>query len=583
MKIRQPIVSVLGHVDHGKTTLLDNIRGSAVASREAGKITQHIGATEVPIDTIKHICGKLMKGKDFSVPGLLFIDTPGHYFFRTMRSRGGALADLAVLVIDIMEGIKPQTLESMNILKRHRTPFIVAVNKIDRLAGWKSQEDRCFHDALAAQPEHVSSRFDDILYNLIGKLYAQDFPAERYDKISDFQKTIALIPISAKHGEGVQDLLLILIGLAQRYLENQLQTEEGPGEGTILEVKEEKGLGKTIDVIIHHGTITKGDTVVIGTPGQAIVTKVKALLRPNPLEEIRDPKEQFDLCDSVSAASGVKITAQDLEGVIAGAPLKVVEKDVETTISEIQSEMKLEIDIKDEGLIIKADAIGSLEALAFELKEKGIPIKKAGVGGVSKRDVIEANNNSNPLSRGILAFNVKVLPDAKDEMERCRSAVIFESPIIYSLMDDYEEWSQKRKLELDKETRGVVTHPGMFKVLPDCVFRVSKPAIIGVRVLAGRIRSGQGILRADGKVVGKIKSIQKDGKSVKEAIAGDEIAISVEGITVGRQLCVEDILYVNILGNDFRGLCDSDLNVDEKEILDKVCDIKRKDDQFWGM
>lgn len=583
MKIRQPIVAVLGHVDHGKTTLLDNIRGSAVASREAGKITQHIGATEVPMDTIRHICGKLMKGKEFTVPGLLFIDTPGHYSFATLRSRGGALADLAVLVIDIMEGIKPQTLESMNILRRHRTPFIVAVNKIDRLAGWQPAEDRSFHDALAAQPEHVSAKLDEMLYNLIGKLYAEDFPSERYDKISDFQKTIALIPMSAKYGEGIQDLLLILIGLGQRYLETQLQTEEGAGEGTILEVKEEKGLGTTIDVIIHHGTVTKGDTIVIGTPGEAIVTKVKALLRPNPLDEIRDPKEQFDLCDSVSAASGVKITAQGLEGAIAGAPLKVVEKDVQSTIGEIESEMKLEIEIEDDGIIIKADAIGSLEALAFELKEREIPIKKAQVGDVSKRDVIEANTNSDPLKRVIWAFNVKILPDAKEEMERCGGAVIFKSPIIYQIMKDYEEWAAKRKQELEKESRGVVTHPGMFKVLPDCVFRVSKPAIIGVRVLAGRIRPGQRILRADGRVVGKIKSIQVEGKSVKEAIAGAEIAISVEGITVGRQLCVEDILYVDIPGDDFKCLCETELNVDEKEILDKVCEIKRKENQFWGM
>ncbi len=583
MKIRQPIVSVLGHVDHGKTTLLDKIRGGAVASREAGKITQHIGATEVPIDTIREICGDLMKGKKFTVPGLLFIDTPGHYSFTTLRSRGGALADIAVLVIDIMEGIKPQTMESVNILRRNRTPFVVAVNKIDRLAGWRSKEQRNFHEAYANQSEHVQSKFDETIYNLIGKLYAEGLPCDRYDKITDFQKNIALVPISAKHGEGIPDLLLILIGLAQRYLEKQLETEEGPAEGTILEVKEEKGLGTTIDVIIHHGTLNKGDTIVIGTTHNAVVTKVKALLSPKPLDEIRDPRDQFDLSDSVSAAAGVKISAQNLEGVIAGAPLKVVESDLESTVEEIQSEMKLEIKTEDEGVTVKGDAIGSLEALAFELKEKEIPIKKAEVGDVSKRDVIEAATVTEPLRRVILAFNVKVLPDAKEEMERCGGAVVFQSPIIYKLMDDYEQWIEKRKLELDKQVRGEVTHPGMFKVLPDCVFRVSKPAIIGVRVLAGRIRPGQGILRSDGKVVGRIKSIQSEGKSVKEAIAGEEIAISVDGVTVGRQLCVEDLLYVDIPGDDYRCLCKSDLNVDEKEILDKVCGIKRKENQFWGM
>jgi translation initiation factor 5B len=492
------------------------------------------------------------------------------------------LADLAVLVIDVMEGFKPQTIESINILKMHRTPFVIAVNKIDRLAGWRAQKKRCFHEAFEAQSEHTKSKLDERLYELIGKLYDHGFPSERYDRISDFQKNIALVPISAKHDEGIQDLLLVLIGLAQRYLEKQLETEEGLAEGTILEVKEERGLGTTIDVIIYKGTIKKGDTIVIGTIGEAIVTKVRALLRPKPLDEIRDPREQFDSCESVTAAAGVKISAQDLEGVIAGAPLKVAEKDLESIVKNVQSEMKLDIETQDDGVIVKADAIGSLEALAFELKEKEIPIKKVEVGDVSKRDVIDAATSTDPLRRALLAFNVKVLPDAKEEIERS-GAVVFESTIIYKLMKDYDDWGEKRKRELEVEARGIFTHPGMFKVLPDCVFRVSKPAIVGVRVLAGRIRPGQGILRADGRAVGKIKSIQSEGKSLKEAIAGEEVAISVEGITIGRQLCVEDVLYIDIPGEDYRRLCETELNVDEQEVLDKVCEIKRKENQFWGM
>ncbi len=582
MRIRQPIVSVLGHVDHGKTTLLDDIRGSTVAAREAGKITQHIGATEVPIETIEQICGELLKGKKFTVPGLLFIDTPGHYSFTTLRARGGALADLAVLVIDIMEGFKPQTIESINILKRHRVPFVVAVNKIDRLAGWRAKKKRSFQEALTEQSEYIKSKLDERIYELIGQLHSHGFSSERYDRISDFQKNIALVPLSAKHNEGIPDLLLILIGLAQRYLEKQLETEEGLAEGTVLEVKEERGLGTTIDVIIYKGTIKKGDTIVIGTTGEAIITKVRALLRPKPLDEIRDPREQFDSCESVTAAAGVKISAQDLEGVIAGAPLKVAEKDVDSIVKDVQSQMKLEIETQDDGIIVKADAIGSLEALAYELKERGIPIKKAEVGDLSKRDVIDGATSTDPLRKALLAFNVKVLPDAKEEIERS-GVNVFESSIIYKLMEDYEEWIKKRKEELDVEARGIFTHPGMFKVLPDCVFRVSKPAIIGVRVLAGRIRPGQGILRVDGRVVGRIKSIQSEGKSLKEAIAGEEVAISVEGVTIGRQLCVEDILYIDVPGEDYKRLCKTDLNVDEQEVLEKVCKIKRKENQFWGM
>ncbi len=277
MTIRQPIVSVLGHVDHGKTSLLDHIRGTTVAAREAGKITQHIGATEVPVDTIKKICGDQLTARGIKIPGLLFIDTPGHHAFTTLRARGGVLADIAVLIIDITEGLKPQTIESINILKQYKTPFVIAANKIDRINGWEPSDDQSFLDSYNQQIEEVKVVLDNLLYKLIGQIYEEDLQTERYDRIEDFTKTVAIIPISAKTGEGIQDLLMVLIGLAQRFLETQLETEDGSGEGTILEVKEDRGLGTTIDTIIFNGIIRKNDTIVVGTASnKALVTKVKA-------------------------------------------------------------------------------------------------------------------------------------------------------------------------------------------------------------------------------------------------------------------------------------------------------------------
>src|SRR2546427_2704435 len=281
-RIRQPIVSVLGHVDHGKTSLLDAIRGSTVAAREAGGITQHIGATEVPIDTILKVCGDLVAGRTFKIPGLLFIDTPGHHAFTTLRARGGALADTAVLVVDLNEGFRPQTIESIKILKQHRTPFVVAANKIDLLPGWRKHPNASFITSLADQPEAAVAALDGRLYDLTAKFFEQGFTADRYDRVTDFTATIAIVPTSAKRGEGVPDLLLVLIGLAQRFLEEQLATEEGPAEGTILEVKEEKGHGTTIDAIIYKGTLKRGDTIVLGSTDAPIVAKVRALLKPKP-------------------------------------------------------------------------------------------------------------------------------------------------------------------------------------------------------------------------------------------------------------------------------------------------------------
>ncbi|MEM2869304.1 MAG: translation initiation factor IF-2 [Thermoplasmata archaeon] len=581
-RVRQPIVSVLGHVDHGKTTLLDAIRGCTdVAEREVGRITQHIGASEVPIDVILERCGELVRGRSLRIPGLLFIDTPGHQAFTTLRARGGSLADLAVLVVDIMEGFRPQTIESLSILRKYRTPFVVAANKIDLIPGWRERRGQCVIKGLSEQLESAVSEMDTRIYKLSEALHREGFSADRYDRISDFTKNIMIVPVSAKSGEGVPDLLAVLVGLAQKFLEEQLRTEDGPAEGTVLEVKEEKGLGKTLDAIIYAGTIKKGDTILVGTCGKPLCTKVRALLRPKPLDEIRDPRQRFDSVKSVSAAAGIKISAQELEGVVAGAPLRVVEGELEEQVRKVEEESRPAVETSEEGIIIRADAIGSLEALAFELRAAGITIKRAEVGEVCRRDVVEAATEKNPLNRAILAFNTHVLPDAREELEKEGVAVI-ENNIIYKLVEDYLAWRERRKAELERDRRAELVHPGKFMVLPGCVFRVSKPAVVGVRVLAGRLRPGQSILREDGRVIGRIKSIQKDNEPLKEALTGQDVAIAIEGATVGRQLCVEDVLYVDIPEHHVRELRKLELNIDEIECLNRVCEIHQKEKPFWG-
>ncbi|RLF36234.1 MAG: translation initiation factor IF-2, partial [Thermoplasmata archaeon] len=309
--IRQPIVGVLGHVDHGKTTFLDYIRGTTVAAREAGAITQHIGATEVPIDVIYKLCGKLLGRRKFTLPGLLFIDTPGHQAFTTLRKRGGSVADLAVLIVDINEGFKTQTYESLNILKQYKTPFVLALNKIDTITGWRRFEG-AINERLEKQSELARSIFEEKLYDIIGTLYENKFNADLYVNIKDFRRTVAIIPISAKTGEGIDELLMVLVGLAQKFLEENLSVEKGPGKGTVLEVKEEVGLGTTIDSIIYSGVVRKNDTIAVGAKDRPVITKIKALLKPKPLDEIRDPRERFDMVDEVHAACGVKIAAPNL-------------------------------------------------------------------------------------------------------------------------------------------------------------------------------------------------------------------------------------------------------------------------------
>ena len=581
--IRQPIVSVLGHVDHGKSSLLDQIRGTSVVAREAGGITQHIGATEVPIEAILAICGDLMAGKSFKVPGLLFIDTPGHVAFTTLRARGGALADLAVLVVDLNEGFRPQTVESINILRRYKTPFLVAANKIDMVPGWRKEMNVPFGVAHGNQHESVREELDKRLYELVGSLFQNGFSAERYDRIVDFATTVAIVPTSAKHGVGIPELLLVLIGLAQRFLEADLKVPEGPAEGTILEVKEEKGLGLTVDAIVYRGALSLGDTLVLGSAGKPIVTKVKALLKPKPLDEIRDPQDRFESVDKVTAAAGVKIAASGLEGALAGAPLREVKGNLKAVLEAVAAETVPKIETSETGILVKADALGSLEAIAYECKQAETPIKIARVGPVSRRDVVDAATIPDPLYKVILAFNVPVLDDAREELLKNKDLTVIEGDVIYRLLEEYKARVEQRKAEIEAAKRLERPYPAKILFLPEYVFRASKPAIFGIRVLAGRLRPGMPLMRDDGKRIGRVRSVRSGEEVVTEAIAGKEVAIAVDGITVGRQVKGGDVLLVELSEEDARTLRDAELNPDEREVLEQIATIKRRTDPFWGM
>ncbi len=564
--LRTPIVVVMGHVDHGKTTLLDRIRGTAVAKGEAGLITQHIGATEVPLDVVQDFCGSHF-GKEIQIPGLLFIDTPGHHAFTSMRSRGGSLADLAVLIVDINEGFQPQTIESLKILKRFKTPFVVAANKMDRIGGWHSATNAPFAKSLKAQSERVSEALDTRLYELVGELYKYGFDADRYDRITDFTRTVGIVPISALTGEGVPDLLMILVGLAQRFLKDNLQLT-------------------TLDVILYNGEFFAGDTVIVGTSREPLVTKIRALLKPKPLAEIRS-EERFKPVKHVTAASGVKVSAPKLDNALAGSTIRVVSNpdEAEALSQELKSELEaVRIDTENEGIILKSDTIGSLEALVGELKARDIRIHYADVGHISRRDVIRAAAINDPLLSAILGFNVDILPDALSEIQKT-DVPVFSSDIIYTIIESYEKWLEDQKIKMEQERLEAVIRPGAVRLLPDCVFRQSKPAVVGVQVIGGIIRTQVNLMREDGANVGTIKGIQAHNENQGSATAGQEVAISIDGPTVGRQIHEGDILYVNIPEKHARIVeleLKPKLAEDEREVLEDFLEIKRKKDPFWG-
>ncbi|MBP51424.1 MAG: translation initiation factor IF-2 [Euryarchaeota archaeon] len=587
---RQPIVAVLGHVDHGKTSLLDHIRGlgsdsrASVMDREAGGITQHIGATEVPADILNELCSPLMGGNTFDSPGLLFIDTPGHHSFSTLRSRGGSLADIAILIVDVMEGCRPQTLESLRVLKAAKTPFVIAANKVDRIYGWDAQPGRAMALSMRNQTQDAMALFEKQYWSLVGQFAEEGLNIERYDRVKDFTKDIAMVPISAREGEGIQDLLAVVIGLAERYLTEQLTDVEGSGEGTVLEMKEERGLGKTLDVILHRGSIKKGDEIVLVTTEGGLSTRVKGLFSPRGMSEMRDAGDRWDDTEVAHAASGLKVSAPDLDNVLAGTTLRVVHTDSEReeAMAAAKAESELSIELEEEGVAIKADTVGGLEALAKELQALDVPIRSATIGKVSRRDVRSAEAAVDPLQRVIMAFSTEILPDAEAEIESSDTGVHYiGSDIIYRILEEREEWIETRTREIEEANREQIVYPGRIMLLPDHTFRISKPAVVGVRVLAGRVHVGQKLLK-DGNRVGRIKSIRSGEESMKEAMQGAEVALAIEGATVGRQIDEEDILLVDVPESHARKLRRMDLSAAEEEVLEELQEIHRKDDHFWG-
>jgi len=590
--IRQPIITVLGHVDHGKTSLLDFIRGSAVAAREAGAITQHVGASSVPLDVIKKLCGNLLERFKikFTIPGLLFIDTPGHEVFTNLRKRGGSTADLAIVVIDIMQGMQPQTKEAIEILKTFKVPFVVAANKVDLISGWRSASKSCSENINKQMP-NTKEQFEKKFYNLVGQLSQVGFDADLFTKVDDYRKRIAIIPISAKTGEGIPELLALIAGLSQKFLEKKLEIEpKSSAKGTILEIKEEKGIGMTADVIIYNGHLSVGDTVVFGGVEGTISSKIKALLRPKPLVEMRDARGKFDPVQDVFAASGVKIVAPDLDKAVAGSPLVSVKKEseIKSAEKEIAEEIETIILTTDQtGIILKTDALGSLEAVASMLRKKNILIKKLGIGPISRGDIMSAaaSVESNPLDAFVLGFNVKADESTLAESEKLKVKIITDN-IIYHLIEKFEEEVAKKRFEMENKKLEGVVWPAKFKVLKGFVFRASKPAIFGVEVLGGKLKAKTSLIGRYGKYAGDIKEIENEGKKIAELRIGDKSAVSVDGITVGRQVSENDVLYVDMSEDNFRNLKErkATLSKDDVSILKELAEIKRKHTkETWGL
>ena len=575
-QIRQVIATVAGHVDHGKTSILDKIRETSIQEGEAGGITQKISFTTLPKEIIDKRAGKILEKFKIplKIPGILFIDTPGHAAFTNLRKRGGSLADIAILVIDINEGIKPQTAEVLQILKANKVPFIVALNKIDNIGGWRTSESLLSYESVESQAMNVKQVFEERYYTLVGALNSYGFNPELYYKIDDFTKNLAVVPCSARTGEGISEILAMITALSQKYLGERIKIHES-GKGVVLEVKKDKSINY-LECILYDGKLTNKDEIAIASFDDTLVTKIRTIEEALPLNKGYKVKE------NVEAATGLKLQVTTKEEILPGMPFRVIEDNLERIEEEFCQEISEEIQVDEEGILVKADSLGSLEALLVLLREKGIRVIKAKIGPITKKDIYFAHSLEEE-NRVILGFNVDLSDEVK-EMDELKKIKILTNPVVYQLIKEFEEWKMEKVKEMERQKLCELVDITKVEIL-DFVFRNSNPAVFGVRVFGGKLKRGCGLINKNDERIAQVKEIQKDRKGLEFEEKKDEEKISLPGVNFERQLEAGEFLYSNLAESQFRKFkeCKELLTVEEKKILMEIAELKRKENPTWGI
>lgn len=515
--LRAPIICILGQIDAGKTHLLDYIRSSVVYKSEAGGITQQISASYVPID--------------HKLKGLIFLDTPGHEPFVNMRHRGTALCDIAVLMVDIMVGVTEQTIQCLKLLNK---PFVIAINKVDLLYGWKSIKNNAIKDSLKLQDQFVLMEYNDRIRQIWVQFQELGYNTSMYWENVD---NINMVPISAMTGEGICDLLTLLADLL--YL-----VKSDIVDCTVLEVNETKGRGTTIDVILINGTLNINDQIVVGGLNGPIVTHIKALLT----HSYTNRKGEYINTNKVTGSMTCKIDASHLDDVISGSPLFVIkptdtEKDIENYKKQVMYTMTSLKNKITEGVYVVSQSLGTVEAIVEHLHQNNIGIGGFSIGNVCKKDITKAN-------QCLLAFDVIV----DDEVKKYAESVgvkIFEHNIIYKLFESFTTYLNEIK-KLEQEALSIkAVFPCILSILPECIFNKKSPIIIGVKVVKGILKSGTPLCYYDKQEmveIGVISSMEKNHKQVDKAVVGEEVCVNIKDNqpSFGRHFNENNKLYSKI-------------------------------------
>jgi translation initiation factor 5B len=582
-EIRQPIITVAGHVDHGKTSILDKVRGTKIQAGEAGGITQKISFTTLPKENIQERAGKIIEKFKIplEIPGFLFIDTPGHAAFTNLRKRGGSLADIAILVIDINDGIKPQTAEVIQILKANKTPFIIAFNKIDNISGWKTSESKIVLESINQQAVNVKQNYDEKFYTIIGALHSHKIEADIYSEIKDFTKKIAIVPCSAETGEGISEILAMLAALSQKFLKERITVKE-QGRGVALEIKKDKAIN-FMECILYDGTLKDNDEIAIASLEEdPIITKIRNIQEALPLNKGFVTKKE------VKAATGMKLQITSKEEILPGMPFQVINEQnpIEKIKEEFQKEISEEIRTDKSGIIVKADSLGSLEAILVLLRQKQIKVIKASIGPITKKDIYLANSLPEQ-DKIILGFNVNLSEDVekgKDELKELKEIKILTNEVVYKIIEDLEKYQEAKQKEIERKQLDEL--PSLTKVtILDFVFRNSSPAVFGVKVDGGLLKKEIELINNQDKKIARVKTIQHEKDNIPQAEQGKEVAISLPGTNFERQLTIGESLYSNLSEFQFRKFKKNKdlLSKDEKRVLMEIAALKRKFNPTWGI
>lgn len=546
LSLRSPICCVLGHVDSGKTTLLDNIRKTNVQGKEERGITQQIGATFVPHESLVEKCGDKYKNYAINIPGLLILDTPGHESFVNLRDRGSSICDIAIVVVDVTQGLEPQTKESIKFLMKKKCPFVIALNKIDKLYGWQANENMDIQQSLLLQQKYVLNEYETRVHQTLLQLTEQGLNVELFYKNTNMEEYISVVPISAVTGEGINDLIHIGISYVQQHMKNKI-TFDTELKCTVLDVKPINNMGVTIDVILVNGVLCSGDKIVLCGINGPIITRIKKLLTPQPLRETR-VKGEYDYNKIVKGTMCVKIIADDLENVVSGSKLLVVDstaKNESELAKEVMEDMMgiLSKISKDIGISIHSSTLGSLEAMLIFLEREKIPVNYISLGDIQKKHLINVINmkTKHPKFAVVLSFDVETTEDAKKEAEK-KGVAIFSSNIIYTLFDQLKTHMNKYDAMVKEKNKLNAIFPVSLEIID--VFRKKDPLIIGCRVQRGKLRLGTPLCirdkNSEPKNIGNVIGLQIDNKDITSAKSGDEIALKIQcpenNISFGRTI-----------------------------------------------